>query len=82
MFTREEIYRLKKYVKGNIIQKEDSTLIRNLQSMGLATGFHQEGNEVHNTSRLTSEGYDLFKSSMINYSPIKKFFSGLMASVY
>ena len=83
MFTKEEIGRLKKYVKGDIIQEEDSALIRNLQSIGLATsGFHQEGNEAYDTSRLTSEGYDLLKSSRRNYNPVKKFFSGLMDSVY
>ncbi|MBU4069397.1 MAG: hypothetical protein KJ646_00270 [Nanoarchaeota archaeon] len=50
--------------------------------MKLTSGFHDKGKEVHETSRLTQLGYDLFKSSKIKYNPIKKFFSGLMASTY
>lgn len=83
MFTKEEINQLKKYVKGDVIQKEDSMLIENLQSIGLATsGFHQEGNEIYETSGLTSLGYSLFKSSKIRHNPIRNFFSGLIASTY
>lgn len=83
MFAKRKLAQLEKYVEGEIIQKEDKVLIENLQSMGLATsGFHQEGSEVYDTSRLTPEGYDMFKLSEINYSPIRRFFSGLMASTY
>jgi len=55
--------------------------LENLQ-LKLTSGFHDKGKEVHETSRLTQLGYDLFKSSKIKYNPIKKFFSGLMASTY
>ncbi len=83
MFAQRELAQLEKYVGGEIIQKEDKVLIENLQSMGLATsGFHQEGSEVYDTSRLTPEGYDLFKLSEINYNPLKRFFHALINSVY
>ena len=83
MFTKRELNQLEKYLKGDIIQERDRFLIEKLQSMGLATsGFHDNGKEAHETSRLTPLGYDLFKSSKIKYNPIKKLFSGLMASTY
>lgn len=83
MFTKEEIKQLEKYTMGAVIHEEDKCLIEELQNTSLATsGFHKEGNKVYETSRLTSLGYSLYKSSVENNSPIRRFFSGLMASTY
>lgn len=83
MFAKSELAQLEKYVGGEIIQKEDQVLIENLQSIGMATsGFHNKGDEICETSRLTPLGYDLFESSKIKYNSIKRFFHALINSAY
>lgn len=80
VFTRGEMKQLEKYVKGSKIEEEDRHFVEELQNVGMmkSPGFHREGKEVYETSRLTSLGYSVYLTSRTNHSKIRRFFSSLM----